>query len=96
MSDGYALPYIPYSKLKELRHAARIAYLQHPFDSHEVWTILVQQEIDRITIQELKAENSRLATVLSNTTLASVNLANEKQKEIKILKNKIEDGRFGD
>lgn len=96
MSDGYTLPYIPYSKLKELRHAARLAYFHNQFDSHEVWLFLVLQEIDRITIQELRAENSRLASALVKTTLASVNLANEKQKEIRNLKNKIEDARFDD
>lgn len=96
MSDSYTLPYIPYSKLKEIRHAASLAYLQHPFDSREVWILLVRQEIDRITIQELKAENNRLASALVKTTLASVNLANEKQKEIRNLKNKIEDARFDD
>lgn len=101
MSGGYMKPFIPISHLRELRKKARNIFYDHPFDHYDLWLLLVRQEADRITIQELKSENERVHAILTEVTLASVNLANEKQKEIKDLKNRIkdlkniiEDGRF--
>lgn len=95
--EGYGIPYIPLSKLRNLWHRARNIYFGgNIYSNKDLFILLVRQEADRITIEELKADREKLEAVLLDVVITNVNLANEKQKEIRDLKNKIEDQKYGD
>lgn len=57
-SNGYQLPWIPYSKLRELYRTAQTLTLEEDagVDAKWVWTMLVRQEVDRLNIEALRED----------------------------------------
>ena len=55
-NNGYGLPYIPLSRLRELRESAKRERYEYPFDETNLWYLLIRQEVDRITIEQLQRQ----------------------------------------
>lgn len=65
MNDGYQIPYIPLSWLRQKRVEVEHLYrCKTIITSYDVWLWLVRQEIDRLIIEDLRTKISEQEKII--------------------------------
>jgi hypothetical protein len=88
-NNGYQVPWIPYSRLKEMYRTAQTLTLEEDagVDAKWVWTMLVRQEADRLMILHYQKQIQDLTTILVKVSETSINQVNELMKENKDIRD---------